>query len=85
MKDLCAGPGRLCEALGITGAMNGESLAGDRICILASGAGRRGRIHASERIGITKAADWPLRFSLGDSTWLSRRVRLKTKRRPVVD
>lgn len=75
MRGLCAGPGRLCQALGITGKMDGipldqpplEILRGPRL------SGRR-VIVASPRIGITKAAEWPLRFCLNGSVWLSRKA-----------
>ena len=70
---LCSGPGRLCEALGITGGMDGERLDGERIRVRPPRAGGSRRIGVSRRIGITRAADWPLRFYLEDSPWVSRR------------
>jgi DNA-3-methyladenine glycosylase len=73
LRLLCSGPGRLCQALAITGAMNGERLDGNRIRVGARGDGAVRRINVSSRIGITRAADWPLRFYLQDSRWLSRR------------
>jgi DNA-3-methyladenine glycosylase len=70
---LCAGPARLCEALGITGTLNGISLQRGPLRILqGSGLPRRGEIVIGPRIGITQAADWPLRFYLKDSPWVSR-------------
>jgi DNA-3-methyladenine glycosylase len=72
VRLLCSGPGRLCEALGITGAMDGESLGGQRIRVCPRRKGGAPRIGVSPRIGITRAADWPLRFYLRESAWLSR-------------
>jgi DNA-3-methyladenine glycosylase len=69
---LCAGPGRLCRALGINGQLDGESLTGSRIRIYPPPDRRAKRIAVGPRIGITRAADWPLRFCLRDSPWLSR-------------
>lgn len=69
---LCSGPGRLCEALGITGGMDGESLAGPRIRICRPSGRRGSRIVAGPRIGITRATDWPFRFYLERSAWVSR-------------
>jgi DNA-3-methyladenine glycosylase len=79
LKGLCAGPGRLCQALGINRAMDGVSLAGRRIRILGRESGRP-RIITSPRVGITKAAEWPLRFCLAGSAWLSRTERLPPPR-----
>ena len=71
----CSGPGRLCQALGITGSFDGESLAGPRIRLFRPGGRQPLPIATSPRIGITQAADWPLRFCVKDSPWLSRKDR----------
>ncbi|OGU04907.1 MAG: hypothetical protein A2W29_13050 [Gemmatimonadetes bacterium RBG_16_66_8] len=71
LERLCAGPGRLCQALGIDGRLNGAGLSGPRILILP-GPVRAERIAASPRIGVSRAADWPLRFYVEGSRWLSR-------------
>ena len=70
-RDLCSGPAKLCEALGITHAVDGTSLVDGRIRILREGA-RRPRVAVTPRIGITRAADRPLRFLVADSPWVSR-------------
>jgi DNA-3-methyladenine glycosylase len=70
-RALCAGPARLCEALGITGEQNGGSLERGAIRIFAGGR-TRFRVAVTPRIGITTARDWPLRFVIADSRWLSR-------------
>lgn len=70
---LCNGPGKLCQALGITRALDGRPMASSPVRLQRLGeSGGGGRISAGVRIGITKAADWPLRFTLTDSLWLSR-------------
>ncbi len=72
-EPLCAGPARLCEALGVTGALDGVSLQRGLLRIVADGpAPKKSAIAASPRIGVTQAADWPLRFYLKDSPWVSR-------------
>jgi len=70
-RDLCAGPARLCEALGITGDENGTSLVRGTVRILRS-RGRRPQVDVTARIGITRAVSWPLRFVIRDSPWASR-------------
>jgi DNA-3-methyladenine glycosylase len=73
-EPLCAGPARLCEALGVTGALNGVSLQRGPLRIERGGgtAPPDREIAIGPRIGITQAADWPLRFYLKDSPWVSR-------------
>src|SRR5881296_1019032 len=74
--QLCSGPARLCESLGITGTLNGVSLARrvGPLRILTDGRRLlpRWRIAVTSRIGVTQAADWPLRFLVKDSPWVSR-------------
>jgi DNA-3-methyladenine glycosylase len=69
---LCAGPGRLCEALGITGRENGISLQRGRLRILRGAPPSADRVAAGPRVGIRRAVDWPLRFYIEDSPWVSR-------------
>jgi DNA-3-methyladenine glycosylase len=71
-EPLCAGPARLCQAMGITGAVNGVSLQRGRLRIVEGAAPRKSEICVGPRIGITQAADWPLRFYLNGSPWVSR-------------
>lgn len=71
-RVLCAGPARLCAALGVTGALNGVSLARGPLRIVQDPAVRRVRVAVSMRIGVTRAADWPLRFLVSGSGWVSR-------------
>lgn len=70
-KNLCAGPGRLCQALAITGAHSGLPLT-DPPFSLEPGAAPRA-LAAGPRIGISKAADLPWRFGEAGSLFLSRR------------
>jgi DNA-3-methyladenine glycosylase len=71
-EPLCSGPARLCEALGVTGALNGVSLQRGLLRIVQGTPPKRNGIAISPRIGITQAADWPLRFYLKDSPYVSR-------------
>lgn len=73
LRDLCRGPGRLCQALGITGALDGQPL--DRPPF-ALGA-REGvfGVVAGPRIGITRGVETPWRFGLAGSPFLSRPFR----------
>ena len=73
-RHLCAGPGRLCQALGITRAeLDGRMMPGSAVMVLEPD-GWEGPVVATPRVGITKAIDWPLRFAAAGSPWLSRRV-----------
>lgn len=81
-EELTKGPAKLCEALSIDLKLDGVDLCvpvsplfigenPDRAKLLA----RLGPITADRRIGITKAADLPLRFYLAGSPFVSRRKR----------
>lgn len=67
---LCAGPGRVAQALGITGGHNGRALAAAPFTLLACS--RPVRIVCGRRIGIARAVDLPWRFGQRDSPFLSR-------------
>ncbi|HEX3273299.1 MAG TPA: DNA-3-methyladenine glycosylase [Gemmatimonadales bacterium] len=69
---LCSGPGRLCQALAMTKDQDGEVMRRSGVTVRAGPEPRPARVVAAARIGITKAADWPLRFVLAGSPWLSR-------------
>ena len=72
-EDLCSGPGKLTQALGIGLELNGSSLVDGPIEVLAREPGARTpRIVLGERIGITKAVDLPWRFCDADSRHVSR-------------
>ena len=71
--ELCSGPGKLTQALGIGLERNGTSLLSGPIEISPPPAGARTpRIVRGERIGITKAVDLPWRFSDPRSRSVSR-------------
>lgn len=68
---LCAGPGRLGQALGITGEYDGLPL--DRPPFELQPATAIPEIVSGVRIGISKARDLPWRFGLAGSRFVSRR------------
>jgi DNA-3-methyladenine glycosylase len=72
-RQLCSGPGRLCRALGISRDLDGSAMADGPVMVLRGDPVTAGAISATPRIGITKAADWPLRFHLAGSPWTSRK------------
>jgi len=67
---LCSGPGRLCQALGITHAHNGLALDTPPFELFARDAPVE--IVTGPRIGITKAVDKPWRYGLKGSRFLSK-------------
>jgi DNA-3-methyladenine glycosylase len=69
--NLTNGPGKLCAALGIDGSLNGLSLQRGPLVIREGSPVGDDRIVITPRIGITKAADWPLRYYVSDSRWVS--------------
>ncbi len=72
-EDLCSGPGKLTQALGIGLSLNGTSLVDGPIEVLTREPGsREPRVVVGERVGITKAAELPWRFCDADSRHVSR-------------
>jgi DNA-3-methyladenine glycosylase len=73
VEDLCSGPGKLTEALAIGLELNGTDLLRGPIVIAGRPAAWRDvAVVPSRRIGITKAAELPWRFSAHGSRFLSR-------------
>jgi DNA-3-methyladenine glycosylase len=70
--DLCSGPGKLTEALGIGLDANGADLASEPFLLLPPEPDWKGQIIAGPRVGITKAVERPWRFSLAASRFVSR-------------
>jgi DNA-3-methyladenine glycosylase len=70
-RSLCSGPGKLCEALGIT--IKQSELPLDAAPFALYARPKKPDIVAGVRIGITKAVDLPWRYGLKDSKFLSRR------------
>ena len=69
-QALCSGPGKLCQALGITRAQNGLALDAPPFEIFARQAPVT--VVKGARIGITKAAEKPWRYGLAGSRFLSK-------------
>lgn len=67
---LCAGPGRLTQALGVTAALDGVPL--DAAPFALHAAAVPAGIIAGPRIGISRAMELPWRFGLAGSRFLSR-------------
>jgi DNA-3-methyladenine glycosylase len=76
VRLLCSGPGRVCQALGITRADNGLVLDEPPFELLA----RTGDVEvvAGPRIGLTKAVEKPWRYGLKDSRFLSKPFKTAT-------
>jgi DNA-3-methyladenine glycosylase len=67
---LAAGPGRLTQALGLTGENDGDDLLAAPYELVP--APDPGEVLASPRVGITRAVDLPWRYSLAGSSFVSR-------------
>lgn len=68
---LCSGPGRLSQALGVTGALDGQPLDRAPFSVLPRVA--VAPVTSGTRIGITRGTETPWRFGLTGSAFLSRR------------
>ena len=70
LSALCSGPGKLAQALAVTGAMTGLPL--DRPPFTLAAPAAAPEIVVGTRIGITKAIDHPWRFGLAGSDFVSK-------------
>ena len=70
-RDLTNGPGKLCLAMGIVGAMTGSSLRTGPIVIRHGAPVPDADVVVTPRIGITQAAAWPLRYFVRDDPYVS--------------
>jgi DNA-3-methyladenine glycosylase len=73
VRLLCAGPGRLCQALGVTREHDGLRL--DRPPFELHARPHEVEVVAGARVGITRAVDLPWRYALAGSRYVSRAVR----------
>ena len=69
---LCSGPGRLCEALGVTREHDGLAL--DRAPFELRAGAHPVEIATAPRVGISRATEFPWRYVLAGSRFLSRAV-----------
>jgi DNA-3-methyladenine glycosylase len=80
-RDLCSGPGKLCQALGITrGNLDGRMMPDASVVLEAARVKLPFEVLTTTRIGITKAADWPLRFVVAGNAHVSGRQSSRRKR-----
>ena len=70
-RDLTNGPGKLCLAMGIVGAMSGASLRTGPIVIRRGSPVPDDDVVVTPRIGIPQAAEWPLRYFVRDDPYVS--------------
>jgi DNA-3-methyladenine glycosylase len=71
-RDLTSGPGKLTRAMAITRAHNGADLTRGELTVHAPAHRTAVQIEVTPRIGITKCADWPLRFVVKGNAFVSR-------------
>lgn len=74
---LASGPGKVCEAFGVTKRMNGKTVFGDMLWIEDRGERvRKSDIAAAPRVGVDYAGackDYPWRFYIKNSAYISRK------------
>jgi DNA-3-methyladenine glycosylase len=70
-RDLCRGPARLTQALGLTGSDNGVSVRSGGVLVLDDGAEPPASPHVGPRVGISRAVDVPWRWVVPGSRYTS--------------
>jgi DNA-3-methyladenine glycosylase len=73
LEELCSGPGKLTQALGVGRELNGVSLENGPLRVFGRSEGwRQPAIVTDRRVGITKATELPWRFCAAGSRFVSR-------------
>lgn len=81
-RSLCAGPGRLTQAFGITRAHNGTDLVSGKDLFMAPGESVDDHdVEVGQRIGISVAMEKPWRFHVAGSPFVSRAPSSRARRR----
>jgi DNA-3-methyladenine glycosylase len=70
--ELTNGPGKLCLALAIGRNENWSDLARSALVIRAGAPVRDDDVIVTPRIGVSRCADWPLRYFVRDNPWVSK-------------
>lgn len=79
--QLCNGPAKLVQAMGVTHQLNGHALDKEPLTIRLAGDVADFKINTGPRVGISRAVDAPLRFWIADSPYVSPyKAHLKQKR-----
>jgi len=76
LRQLCSGPGKLTQAFAITGRDHEIDLCSARHRCFVSNSPATFDVVADKRIGISRSAHLPWRFTLRDSRFVSRAVKL---------
>src|SRR5260370_10638818 len=76
LRQLCSGPGKLTQAFAVTGRDHEMDLCVDKRHCFVSNPRARFEVVADKRIGISRSAHLPWRFTLRGSPFVSRAVKL---------
>ena len=71
-SDLCSGPGKLCQAMAITGVLDGHDLTAAPLRLIPGASVAPSRIARSPRVGVTRGLEHHLRFYVRGSPHVSR-------------
>ena len=83
LRRLCSGPGKLAQALDITNRHHEMNICLDPRHCFQPANGPAASVIADPRIGISRSREFPWRFTLADSPFVSVPVRSSNKRRPL--
>jgi DNA-3-methyladenine glycosylase len=70
--NLTNGPAKLCQALSIDKALNGQNLREEPLKLVVRPSLKQDQIVTSTRIGLSKAQDLPWRFYVKDNSYVSK-------------